>query len=214
MPQACEWVERYLREVSDEAGSHGAAPHGAAPHGAGPHGTGPHGTGLHGAGLAWMDSHIAASYVSNPYSGDLVIAHLVVAAELGLCSYRGRAVRDPAALSGPWSPQFRAAHIVARSGFVQALWRRAGGPELMVYRGIGLQDGIAALADRGDAVVSVTFSRVVAESHFDASRAPAAALLRSQLPLERLFMSFLETAAMSHNYLEAEAVLFGGGGLM
>jgi hypothetical protein len=185
MPRAREWVRGFL----DEAGPDGA-------------------------GLAGMDSHIAASYVSNPHSGDLVIAHLIVAAELGLCSYRGRAVRDPAALSGQWSRERRTAHIVARSGFVQALWRRAGGAQLMIYRGIGLQDSLAALADRGDAVVSVTFSRVVAESHFDSSRTAAAALVRTQLPLDRLFMTFLETAAMSDKYLEAEAVLFGGSGLI
>jgi hypothetical protein len=194
LPEACRWLAEYLAEARADA------PPGDA--------------GWPGAGLAEMDSELAARYVRNPESGDLVVAHLIVMAELGLCSFRGRAVRDPAAESGGWSKERRAAHIVVRSGFVQALWRRASRPGPMIYRGIGLRDGSAALADRGNALVSATFSRAVAESHFEADRAPAAALLRRQLPVERLFMTFLETAAMNERYLEAEAVLFAGPGLL
>jgi hypothetical protein len=76
-------------------------------------------------GLAGLDEQLAATYVSSPQSGDMMRAHLVVLAELGLCCYRGKPVRDPASLSGELSRQRRAAHIIARIGFVQALWRRA-----------------------------------------------------------------------------------------
>ena len=37
------------------------------------------------------------------------------------------------------------------------------------------------------------------------------ALLRRQLPVERLFMTFLETSAVNGQYLEAEVLLFGNG---
>jgi hypothetical protein len=36
-------------------------------------------------------------------------------------------------------------------------------------------------------------------------------LLRRQLPVERLFMTFLETSAVNGQYLEAEVLLFGNG---
>jgi hypothetical protein len=39
-------------------------------------------------------------------------------------------------------------------------------------------------------------------------------LLRRQLPVERLFMTFLETSAMNGHYLDAEVVLFGNGRLI
>jgi hypothetical protein len=107
----------------------------------------------------------------------------------------------------------RAAHIITRTGFVQALWRRATHPGLMIYRGIGLQ-GDAELEASSVALISATLSRAVAESHFNSERCPAAALLRRQLPVERLFMTFLETPAMNGKYLEAEAVLFGNGRLI
>ena len=50
-------------------------------------------------------------------------------------------------------------------------------------------------------------------SHFD-SDSGAALLARQRVPVSRLFMTFLETAAMSDKYLEAEAVLFGGSALI
>jgi hypothetical protein len=57
-------------------------------------------------------------------------------------------------------------------------------------------------------------TRPLAESHFNSERAGLAALLRRRLPIERLFMTFLETAAMNTKYLEAEAILFADGGLL
>ena len=160
-----------------------------------------------------MDQQLAVSYVSNSGSGDLVRAHLITAVRLGLCSYQGKAVRDTSSLSGAWTEERRAAHIISRTGFVQALWKRATHPGLMIYRGIGLH-GDAELAASGVVLISATLSRAVAESHFNSEPCPAAALLRCQLPVERLFMTFLETSAMNGKYLEAEAVLFGNGRLI
>ena len=161
-------------------------------------------------GLPDMDQQLAASYVSIPGSGDRVRAHLITAARLGLCGYHGKAIRDTSSLSGTWTEERRAAHIIIRTGFVQALWRRAARPGLMIYRGIGLQ-GSAELAASSGSLISATLSRAVAESHFNSEPCPAAALLRRQLPVERLFMTFVETSAMNDKYLEAEAVLFGNG---
>jgi hypothetical protein len=164
-------------------------------------------------GLPGLDDELAASYVSNPWSGDLVRAHLITIARLGLAPYRGKAVRDPASLAGRRAEHRRAEHIIHRAAFTQALWQRADRPGLMIYRGIGLPEG-ASLTARATGLFSASFSRAVAESHFDAPRAGAAALLRRRLPLDLLFMSFLETEAMNKHYLEADAVLFASGGLL
>jgi hypothetical protein len=165
------------------------------------------------AGLPDMDEQLAASYVSNPGSGDLVRAHVITAARLGLCSYQGKVIRDAASLSGAWSEERRAAHILIRTAFAQELWRRAAHPGLMIYRGIGLQ-GDAGFETASVGLISASLARTVAESHFSAASSTAAALLRRELPVERLFMTFLETSAMNGKYLEAEAVLFGDGRLI
>jgi hypothetical protein len=83
----------------------------------------------------------------------------------------------------------------------------------MIYRGIGLQAD-SELEPAAAALISVTLSRAVAESHFNSASCPAGALLRRQLPVDRLFMTFLETQAMNEKYREAEAVLFGNGRLI
>ena len=165
------------------------------------------------AGLGAMDAELAAGYVSSPGSGDLVRAHLIVLTEPGLCGYRGKAIRDPASLDGPYHRDARRAHIIARAGFTQALWSRADHDGLMLYRGIGLP-GRARLAVRTDTLISATFARPVAESHFNGVRSDAAALLRCRLPADRLLFTFLETAAMNRQFLEAEAVLLPGEGLI
>ena len=51
---------------------------------------------------------------SNPRSGELVKGHAIVLAELGLCPYRGKAVRDPSTFDGERSRARRAEHLVAR----------------------------------------------------------------------------------------------------
>jgi hypothetical protein len=166
-----------------------------------------------GPGLADFDDELTTGYVSSPASGDLVRAHLIVLAELGLCGYRGKAIRNPSSLDGTRSRQARQAHIIARAGFTQALWSRADHSGLMLYRGIALP-GRARLAVRTDTLISATFARPVAESHFHGARSEAAALLRCRLPADRLLFTFLETAAMNRQFLEAEAVLLPGEGLI
>lgn len=165
------------------------------------------------AGLADMDDELATGYVSNPWSGDLIRAHLITIARLGLSSYRGKAIRDRASVSGKWAENRRAEHIIIRAGFTQAIWERADRPGLMVYRGIGLR-AQEELKPRVIPLISATFSRAIAESHFDSERPDIAALLRRRLPVERLYMTFLETPAMNRQYLEADAVLFGSDSML
>ena len=63
--------------------------------------------------------------------------------------------------------------------------------------------------------VSFSFSRIVAESHFDAGDAHAfGGLLRASVSVQRLFMTFYETRAMNESYKEAEAALLDERGTM
>jgi hypothetical protein len=164
-------------------------------------------------GLAGLEAAFAAGYVSNPWAGDLVLAHLTVLAELGLGPLSARAIRDPGAFAGQWSRPRRAEHLLARTGFAQELWARAA-PPVTVYRGIGLAgDGAQGRPTASRLpVVSASLSRRVAESHFGSDRATAGALYRQPLEPGRVFMTCLETAAMNRQYAEAEAVLLAGRG--
>ncbi len=150
--------------------------------------------------LERMDSEFATIYVSNPHSGEHVKGHAIVLAELGLCRFEGKIIRDRKLFEGGWSKTRRAEHLLARLAFTQALWSRTRQP-IFLFRGFSTAD---SPDPRPASFVSATFSKTVAESHHPSS------LRQQELPLDRLFMTFLETAAMNNPYQEAEAVLIGG----
>jgi hypothetical protein len=153
-----------------------------------------------------MEDEFARQFVSNPYSGELVKGHRIVIAELGLVAYEGKVVRDPGLFDGPWSRPRRAEHVLARLGFVQAVFTRAGLDHLVLYRGISTEQPVHPPDNR--TFVSATFSREVALSHFESGSARASRVLLAQaVPLDRVFMTYCETPQMSAPFKEAEAVL-------
>jgi hypothetical protein len=160
-------------------------------------------------GLGELERSFATAFVTNPRSGELVKGHAIVLAELGLCPYRGKVARDPELFAGDHSRERRAEHILRRLAFTQALWQRLLGPDgVPLYRGTASEGPLSA--GRSASFTSATFSRAVAQSHFEGGPATRTAVLwRQPLPLERLLMTFLETRAMNERYREAEAVLIG-----
>jgi hypothetical protein len=157
-------------------------------------------------GLAEMDREFSRVFVSNPGSGEVVKGHAIVLAELGLCPYSGKVVRDPGTFAGEWAKTRRAEHLLARLAFTQELW--SGWADTALYRAAATEGPLPER--RPGSFVSATFSREVAEAHFEGGPTTRVAVLwRQAVPLDRLFMTFLETAAMNHPYREAEALLIG-----
>ncbi len=161
---------------------------------------------LSGRGVGDLEAAFADRYVSNPSSGELVKGHRIVIARLGLVPYDGKIVRDPTTFEGAWSEDRRAEHILARLGFVRALYRAAGHETVRVWRAIASESELRRHPAR--TFVSTTFDRAVAESLFDGGPASrVAALYRQDVPVDRLFMTYVETAAMNRVFHEAEAIL-------
>jgi hypothetical protein len=161
------------------------------------------------AGLASLERSFAETYVSNPCSGEIVKGHCMVIAEMGLCPYSGKIVRDDQLFDGDGTKERRQAHIVLRLAFLQELLSLLATSTVELYRGMAV-DG-ALEPPRPAPLVAATFSRDVAMSHFE-SPTEVAVLLRQRVPVSRLFMTFLETPAMNDRYHEAEAVLIGAPG--
>jgi hypothetical protein len=157
-------------------------------------------------GLEDLDGDFAATFVGNPRSGELIKGYAIVLAELGLCPYRGRVVRDPALFSGTHSTARLADHLIVRLAFIRELWRRLQALEVTLYRAAAVDGPLPAL--RPSSFVSATFSAEVAEDHFLGGRTTRTAVMwRATLPIERLLMTFLETPALNERYREAEAIL-------
>ncbi len=157
-------------------------------------------------GLRDLEEGFARQYVRNPGSGELVKGHRLVIAGLGLASYEGSIVRDPAIFDGAWSTDRRAAHVLARMGFVRAFFAALGIDRLAVFRGLSTEGPLEPRRRRS--FVSATTSRAVARSHYEAGGPGATRLLIEQsVPVSRVFMTWYETAAMNEHYREAEVVL-------
>lgn len=159
-------------------------------------------------GLLELDQAFAQALVSNPHSGELVKGHAMVLAHLGLSPYRGRLLRDPEAMRAPWSYSVRRRHIVARLAFMRALAQAWGLTTVELYRAAAADGPLQVRRDAS--FVSATFSIEVANAHFEGGPSTvAAAIWRQRVPVGRLFMTFLETAAQNRPFLEAEALLIG-----
>jgi hypothetical protein len=158
-------------------------------------------------GVRELDREFAMSFVSNPQAGELVKGHEIVLAELGLCPYHGKVVRDPDLFSTPWPREARRVHVIARLAFTRALWAVWNLDNVMLYRAAAAEGPLDEGRARGS-FISATFSSQVAKAHFEGGPSTvAAALWRQRLTVERVFMTFLETAALNERFLEAEAVL-------
>jgi hypothetical protein len=157
-------------------------------------------------GLADIEDAFATQYVRNPESGELIKGHRIVLAELGLVSYLGKQVRDPVLFDGQWNKDRRSDHILYRLAFVRELFSRLGHSSVVLYRGFSC-DGQPAVGHSAT-FVSATFNLDVASSHFEGrDRARTGVLIRQTVPIERLFMTCVETGQMNRQYREAEAVL-------
>jgi hypothetical protein len=157
-------------------------------------------------GLNDLEAGFAERFVSNPSSGELVKGHEIAIARLGLVPYHGKVVRDPHLFAGEWSEERRAEHIVARLGFVRAMLRAAGHDRVWLYRGLAADGQLDAPPAR--TFVSTTFDRAVAESIAGRGPATVVSMLIGQLvPVDRMFMTFIETAELNRIYHEAEAIL-------
>jgi hypothetical protein len=166
---------------------------------------------MDGLGLSAMEHAFAERFVSNPGSGELVKGHAMVLARLGLCPYEGKIQRSPDLFAGEWAEPRRAEHIVARLAFVRELFRERGHERVTLYRGAASERRLDA--ERPQSFVSATFDLRVAEAHFAGGPSTvAASLVRQAVPVERLFMTHVETRAMNRQFRESEAVLIGDPG--
>jgi hypothetical protein len=157
-------------------------------------------------GLWDMEAAFARQYVSNPGSGEMVKGHRIVLAELGLAGYAGAIVRDPATFAGDWDREQRARHVITRLAFLRALFHELGIATVTLWRGFSTPTRLRRRDGR--TFVSTTFAEAVARSHYQpGSETGTRGLVCREVRVDRLFMTYLETAAMNTTFHEAEAVV-------
>jgi hypothetical protein len=157
-------------------------------------------------GLSDVEEVLTRNYVSYP-ANETVKAHRVAVAQLGLAPYKGKMLRDRSQTIGPLSLDQRAAHVIVRMGFVQALFQACGVDSVVLYRAESAETGLRA-RDVGGAIISASFRMdIVQEMAGWVDSRRTVALYRQAVPIERVLMTYLETGAMNRTFREAEAVL-------
>lgn len=149
----------------------------------------------------------AENIVLNPSSGEWIKGMEIVLAEMGLGGYKGKVPRTEDIFEGPGAKHKRCAYLIERLSFVRAFFRLLGIEEVVVYRGMSAE---RPRIMRASPLVSYTFNLDVARSFCDFDRegkSRNSLLLKKTVPVDRVFMTYLETEAMNGQYKEAEALV-------
>src|SRR5688572_7317982 len=154
-----------------------------------------------------LEALFTRHFVSHVFN-EAVKAHRIAVAQLGLAPYVGKILRDPAQTAGALSIERRTAHIIARMGFIQAMFERAGQSHVVLYRMESCEGPLRRRRSGESALVSASFRMdIVQEMSGWTDSKRTVVIYRQAVPVERVLMTYLETEAMNHPFREAEAVL-------
>jgi hypothetical protein len=157
-------------------------------------------------GLGEQEHLTSKLYVLNPYSGEWVKGMQIVCAEIGLRQYSGKMPRTADIFSGIGDKSSRRSYLIHRFAFVRALFRLLGYEEVTLFRGMAAEGTWQKQPPRFFS--SWTFSREVAEEFSSGKgRTKHSYCLKRTFPIDKLFMTFVETGAMNKQYREREAVV-------
>jgi hypothetical protein len=158
-----------------------------------------------------VEKLVSEVQVMNPQSGDTIKALQIVMAEMGVKPYQGKWVRSPSAFEGLCSKDKLKTYIEHRIGFIRAFYAKIGLQQVTLYRGMSTE--WAWQPDTKDSYrfwSSWTFSYDVAKDFSDLSpgnKHQNSYLIKRAIPVEKLFMTYLETESMNKQYIEAEAIV-------
>lgn len=145
-------------------------------------------------------------YVLNPFSGEWIKGLQITCAELGLKEFAGTIPRTTDIFTGPGNKQLRQKYIIHRLAFVRAMFKSFGYQEVVLFRGMAAEGNWQVDSQRFFS--SWTFSKEVAEAFVSCNeRAKHSYILKRTFPIEQLFLTCVETAAMNRQYREHEAIV-------
>lgn len=160
-------------------------------------------------GCEELESLTAKSVVLNPDSGEWFKGILIIMAKLGLINYYGKMIRTKGVFNGIGTVANRSKYIIHRIAFIKAIFSINCINEVTLYRGMS-SEGKWMKIKRS--ILHMTFSREVAEEFSDLginSRFGTSYIIKMKLPIDKLFMTYIETAEMNERYKELEAIVIG-----
>ena len=155
-----------------------------------------------------MERKTAEIVVMNPFSGEWVKGMEIVLAKMGLCEYHGKVPRTDDIFSGRGNEKVRKDYLLRRLAFIRALFAAIDISEVVLFKGMSAEGPWRETDPK--TFTSWTFSLNVAKSFSSEafeSDFKHGYFLKRTFPIEKLFMTCIETASMNSQYLEAEALV-------
>lgn len=168
---------------------------------------------LESIGYAEQEKLTGDILVLNPNSGEWFKGMKIVMSELGLTSYKGKITRTPDVFTGLGEKGKRREYLMHRLAFLRAFFSLQDISRVTLYRGMSTEIDWRKI-DR--TFLSFTFNHDVGQSFADFKKDSYAInsyLIKASVPVEELFMTYLETDAMNKQYMEAEAMIFNTGSI-
>lgn len=158
--------------------------------------------------LLSLETKTSELMVLNPNSGEWIKGLMIVMAELGLASYDGKMIRSEGLFTGMGDKTTRERYILHRMAFIRCLFNRFDKSHLTLFRGMSSE---RAWFVPKRTFISMTFDYDVASefSDFDEnSKYQTSYIIKSNIDINQLFMTYLETKEMNERYQEKEAIIF------
>ena len=162
-------------------------------------------------GIRTMEEKTAKALVLNPASGEWIKGMEYVLAQMGLAKFESTQFRTEGAFAGTGSCENRKSYLLQRLGFVRALFRLLELSHVALYRGMATEQ---PWSHKERNFLSYSFSLAVAQEFANFQREGKlkhSYLVKTTIPCEELFMTYLETEAMNEQYAEAEALVLTKG---
>lgn len=155
-----------------------------------------------------IEERTASEIVLNPNSEWLKGIKMILA-ELGIVNYKNKVLREEKIFSDVGGKERIIEYIVNRIAYVRAYFKLLNIDEVILYRGMSTEYEWMKCYEKS--LTSWTFSLEVALSFADLdknNKYKNGYVLKRSVPIENVFMTYLETESMNKQYKECEAILF------
>ena len=161
----------------------------------------------------YLEDETTNQFCLNPYSGELIKGMCICLAEMGLVDYHGFEARKSSTFSGLYKKEIRKKYLLHRLSFMQALFEKANQKELTIFRGMTSEKPFKKM---NRPLLSTTAHLETAKAFFDDSinfKHKSAYIIKLNVDVKSIFMTYLETNAFNRQYLEQEIILLNTDGL-
>ncbi|MEG1256229.1 hypothetical protein [Clostridium sp.] len=158
--------------------------------------------------IEFLEETTAKELVLNPNS-EWIKGMNIVLAEMGVVSYKNKIPRGEQTFQGMGEKHIRRRYLIHRIAFVRAFFHLLNITEVLLYRGMCTEDQWDNFHEKS--LTSWTFNLQVALSFCDLDKNnnyKNGYIFKRTIPIENIFMTYIETDEMNKQYRESEAILF------